>query len=121
MSALRCSRTARWLIEPLSVTSPRSIDSGVSNSTARVIRVEEEAGVEIIGIGGLQRIAEFVEAFLVERRRRQFRLTPIARRDVRALGAHFQLAVVGQQLCVVTEHWKPDMAGAAGVGTHGHE
>ena len=53
------------------------------------------------GDGRLQRVAEFVKAFLVERRRGQFRLAPIARRDVRPLGADFQLAVVRHQLGVV--------------------
>ena len=63
--------------------------------------VEIEAGVEIVGIGRLERIAEFVKAFFVEGRRGQFRLAPIARRDVRPLGANFQLAVVRHQLCVI--------------------
>src|SRR5207342_3000269 len=80
--------------------------------------VEIEAGVEIIGICGLERIAEFVKALLVERLRGQFRLTPVTRRDVRPPGAHFQLAVVGQKLCVIAKHGKANMTGAAGVGTY---
>ena len=78
--------------------------------------VEIEAGMKSSGIDRLERVAEFVEAFLVERGRGQLRLAPIARRDIRALGAHFQLAVVRDQLGVVARDGQADMAGAAGCG-----
>ena len=77
--------------------------------------------MEIVGVGRLERIAEFVKAFLVEGISGQFRLAPIARRDIRTLGADFQLAVVRHQLGLVARHRKPDMAGAAGGGIDRHK
>ena len=67
------------------------------------------------------RIAEFVKPLLVERLRGQLRLAPIARRHVRPPGANFQFAVVRNQLRIVAQHGKPDMARTAGGRPHRHE
>ena len=83
--------------------------------------VEIEPGVEIIGVDRLQRIAHLVEAFLVEGLRGHLRLTPVARHDVRPLGANLQLAVVGHEFRIIAQHRQADMAGAAGERIDRHE
>ena len=83
--------------------------------------VEIEAGVEIIGIGRLDGVAELVKALFVERGRGEIGLAPVARRDVRPLGANLELAVVRQQLCIIARHGQADMAGAAGERIDRHE
>ncbi len=77
--------------------------------------------MEIIRIDWLQRIAEFIEALLVERFCGHGRFAPVARHHVRPAGADLQLAVVRHQLGFVARHRQPDMAGAAGLRRHAHE
>src|SRR5215217_2121242 len=53
--------------------------------------IEIKTDAEIGGMHRLDRITQLIDAFLIERRRGQFRPTPIARRDVRSLGSNLQL------------------------------
>jgi len=83
--------------------------------------VEIEPGIEIVRICRLDRIAEFIKTFFVERRGGELRLPPITRRDVRSLGANLELAIGLNKLRIVAQHRKPDMARAAGERICRHE
>ena len=83
--------------------------------------VEIEAGIEVVGIGRFERVAELVKAFLVEGVRGQLRLAPIARRDVRPLGANFHLAVVRHSLASLPDTGSPTWPERLVRGLHRHE
>src|SRR5258708_28731555 len=63
--------------------------------------VEIEPGAEIAGVCRLQRIAKLVKTFLVQVGSGQFALPPIARRDIRPLGADLDLAINRNKFGVV--------------------
>src|SRR6516225_5733156 len=68
--------------------------------------IEVEAGVEIVRLSRLERIAEPVEAFLVEGLAGQFHRPPVAGRHVRSPGTYFELAVARHELCLVAGNGK---------------
>ena len=77
--------------------------------------VEEQSEFGPRRIGKGHGIADQIEAFGIERLRGQFRRLPVARRDVRAAHAHFQLVARRHQLQFGARDRHADIAGALGL------
>ena len=79
--------------------------------------VEDEALGQIVGIGEFQRVADLVEALLVEGLARSFPASlPIAGRDVGALEAQFELVAIGHELDLHARRRQADHGPARSTG-----
>ena len=80
--------------------------------------IEHQAFCCVIGVGEFDRVADAVEAFLVERRLGEVGALVIAGRDVGAAHAHFALAAGRNELQLAACDRQPDHAGAIDVKVH---
>ena len=84
----------------------------------RQAAVEQQPLAGIVGVDEFERVADLVEALLVEGLGGQRRPPPIAGRDVGSLQPCFELAFVGNELQFHAAHRQPDIAGSIGfLGT----
>src|SRR5579875_3765286 len=73
--------------------------------------IEQKALEGVVRIRESQRVADPIEALLIEGSPRQFRLSPIARRDVWSAQSRFELAVMRHQFELHAAARQPDIAG----------
>jgi hypothetical protein len=77
--------------------------------------VEEQAFVRIVGVGEAHRVADHVEALVVEGRFRQVVALPVAGRDIGASNADFEFAAIRREFQFDAGRRRADVAGAIGL------